>query len=177
MIYQITCDGVLRQGDILGDVPYIRINNILRDYKVDDEKNFTPDWAYDVEPEYGVLEWAIVLTGSCDMKPNRSILLAPLIAYDKVEEKLTKAAKDDISGIRKGRWPTAHALPPSDTTEYSLTKNYSFVDFKEVFTMRYEFAKLIVSKQENRLRLNSPYSEKLARAFATYIARVGVEIV
>lgn len=118
-----------------------------------------------------------VLTQSCDLLNAKveSILLARVASWDDVV-----AAKDKDSGyagakmrkkVREGLQP-ALCLLHRRRQEPKLP--WSVVDFHHLFVLPRKVVAEHARALGQRLRLDSPYREHLAQAFARYFMRVGL---
>lgn len=74
--------------------------------------------------------------------------------------------------IRRGHRPNYHMLNACDLVE----KKHSIqvVDFRSVYTVPYDFLIGFAADQGKRVRLLSPYREKLSQAFGNFFSRVGL---
>jgi len=55
-------------------------------------------------------------------------------------------------------------------------RDFLLVDFTRVFTVDASLVRELASHQDPRLRLNPPYREHLAQAFARFFMRVGLPV-
>ena len=82
-----------------------------------------------------------------------------------------KAAWDEA---RKGRLPTYHVLNRCELPGHD--RDFQLVDFSRVFTIAVGLTRDLAESQGTRLRLNPPYREHLAQAFARFFMRVGLPV-
>lgn len=183
-IYTYIEDGTVEQGDIFKNIFSVEAGDIMMDYTID-EGNIIPhlEESERFKSSYGVVPQAIVLSNSCNIELGEDrthtdhVVFAPVLTKAGLKESLKIDSNSKIKGIMKtirlGRQYGAHAIPPSDI---KIKFDWSIVDFKKVFVISWKFFMLINKKQEFKIRLLSPYREKLSNRFGNYISRVAVEI-
>ncbi len=173
MIYIKEIPDYLNQGDILQNLPKITPNQI--DFsKIKEEwlKSLNSDKlpkkaSYNVRP---FLTTGVILSQSCDIRPNSSILFAELkkLPKDKLSpSNLEKRIKGIKSIIRDDT--RIHYFPPSD--EIELFKEPKLLDFKNLFLIPYEFftgslEKYFVARLKNEAQ--KVLCEKISRFFTRF---------
>ena len=75
---------------------------------------------------------------------------------------------------RKGRHPSFHVLNRCGLPGHE--RDFLLVDFTRVFTVDTSLVRELAATQGARLRLNPPYREHLAQAFARFFMRVGLPV-
>lgn len=127
----------------------------------------------------------IILTQSCDLANNKvaHIMVCPIhnledfISSLPSDQTSSKKARNRIKdNLRKGYLPGYHLLnnPEPLCKNLEFSSDFIVVDFKNVYTINYQFAKTLVKSEKSRLRLLPPYREHLSQAFARYFMRVGL---
>lgn len=125
-------------------------------------------------------EWAerdvIVMSQTCDMVKRREkvreVLLCAYWECDEVGGYLsTLRGKEDA---RRGNLPGYHMLSACDRPNF--TSDVVVVDFRRVYSLPLSHFRSLVNAVGNRIRLQSPYREHLAQAFARYFMRVGLPV-
>jgi hypothetical protein len=76
--------------------------------------------------------------------------------------------------MRKGQQYRYFMLHQSTLSDYSCETQ--IVDLARVFGIPYDIIKQIAETHDKRLRLRSPYKEKLAQAFGYYYMRIGLPV-
>lgn len=121
----------------------------------------------------------IIVTQSCDLKQSKvdTVLLCPFSTLERFHEKTGlawKKVKEEAANINKGKKPRYFLLDRYSNADGTEQEDYKIVDFQNVFTVPVEVALEVVNRRANRLRLLSPYKEKLAYAYANYFSRIGL---
>ena len=160
---------LLRQGDLLVDCPRFTVAGL-------DSWPPTGDEEVQVETE---LISAVVLTQTCDLvqKKVEQVLLAAVVAWPTARESLVAAgnemakSKKFRAALRKGNLPPLSLLHRRGEAP---TLDWSIVDFHQLFTLPKSLVLDVAAAAGPRLRLQSPYREHVAQAFARYFMRVGL---
>lgn len=117
----------------------------------------------------------VVMTQSCDLRPGKINFVA-LCPYWSLEEMLAKderlRPKKMQEKIRQGHIPNYYMLHECFLSE--MPHGIQIVDFRLMFTMPFDFLTQFAESQGKRLRLLSPYKEKLSHAFGHFFSRVGL---
>lgn len=169
--YEVVDGQELEQGDLIKNFPvYIPDYNLL----ISREFDTGGRTAYQLEAKeyrYDV----VVMTQSCDLRPNKIkiVVLCPywsLEEMSKMHEKFRPRKMHEK--IRQGNIPNLHMLNACILDE--LPQGIQIVDFHSVFTAPFDFLTQFAASQGRRLRLRSPYKEKLSQAFGHFFSRVGL---
>ncbi len=154
-------DSNLRQGDYLSDcaVP------IFLDPAVTSETQEVPIDVFDL----------ILLTQSCDLEQNKARLVAmcPIYSIKAFEERnpeFTKKGK--WNEVRKGRMEGLHMLGPLNNP--TNNRGALVVDFREIYSLPFEYLVKHATELGPRWRLKSPFLEHFSQAFARFFMRVGL---
>ena len=153
-------NATLAQGDVLDDCPVL--------IPVAEMESDTPE----ARVEYRDV---VVMSQSCDLEQDKVdlVLVCPL-------QPLTDAASQERSPfrgkgrekLRRGEYPGYHLLNRATTD--GIRRDYTIVDFHNVYGMPLPFLREFAGKQDKRLRLLPPYREHLSQAFARFFMRVGL---
>lgn len=165
----------LLQGDVLEECEFPLV--------VEDSKSDGSDWEIDIG-----ISRLIVITQSCDLESERVefVALCPVSLAVEFGERNGSSFEFDASapsqssrnvkgnweGLRKGRQPGCHLLPPyqdADNPWGSLV-----VEFGQIISLPYARVADHAASLGDRPRLRSPYLEHLSQAFARYFMRVGL---
>ena len=117
----------------------------------------------------------IIVTQSCDLEENRSRLVAmspiyPISEFEKVNPKF--ARKGMWNEVLKGRIEGLHLL--ASPTEPQNNREALVVDFREIYSLPYEYLVRRAVESGLRWRLGSPFLEHFSQAFARFFMRVGL---
>ncbi|MEO6203442.1 MAG: hypothetical protein ABIU05_25025 [Nitrospirales bacterium] len=151
----------LRQGDHLPDchVP------IFLDPTVTQKPQEVPIDIFDL----------IVLTQSCDLEQGKIRLVAmcpifPIQAFEKRNPEFTKKGK--WNDVRKGRMEGLHML--GALSNPTNNREALVVDFREIYSLPFEYLVKHATELGPRWRLKSPFLEHFSQAFARFFMRVGL---
>lgn len=122
---------------------------------------------------------SIVVSQSCDLENEKVelVLVCPYVTlteyftYLPASDQSGKGRKKRIDELRKGNLPSYHLL--NKDLENNLP-DYLVVDFRNVYSVNFDFLKNFTSGLPNRQRLLPPYREHLSQAFARFFMRVGL---
>ncbi|MCC7429717.1 hypothetical protein IT568_02620 [bacterium] len=159
-------DYSLNQGDFIDSLPILKP---LLDIDINQERNT------DVS-EFNV----VILTQSCDLANDKIefVLVAPYYPMENfISEqhdtlKSNKEIKSFKEKVRLGFLPGYHLLNKCELENYS--KDFSIVDFRNVYGVHIGFLREYTKKLGKRLRLLPPYREHLSQSFAKFFMRVGL---
>lgn len=117
----------------------------------------------------------IIVNQSCDLENNKLdyVIMCPrwsCRAYAEVNEEFKKL--DKLEQIRQGKQHRYGMLNQSELDV--LSYEIQIVDLSMVFSVPYNALKQIAKSNGKRLRLLSPYKEKLAQSFAYYYMRIAL---
>jgi len=151
----------LRQGDYLPDcaVP------IFLDPTPTSETQQVPIDVFDL----------IVLTQSCDLEQNKVRLVAmcpisPIQAFEGKNPEYKK--KGRWNDVRKGRIEGLHML--GALSNPTNNREALVVDFREIYSLPFEYLVKHATELGPRWRLKSPFLEHFSQAFARFFMRVGL---
>ena len=123
----------------------------------------------------------IVLTQSCDLavRPDGSAhcdeaLLCPIYSQPELANHPVYRRRSAWEEARKGRHPSYHVLNRCDLPGHE--RDFMLVDFSRAFTLEISLARELAVSLGARLRLQPPYREHLAQAFARFFMRVGLPV-
>ena len=138
---------------------------------------FTPDYGTkNATEDVLVKEYnCIVVTQSCDLEQHKAPLVAlcpiyHISEYQKVNPKFS--AKGIWEQARRGRFDGLHMVASQDDPMDNQTS--LVVDFREVYSLPFEYLSQHAFSLGRRLRLQPPYLEHFSQAFARFFMRVGL---
>jgi len=117
----------------------------------------------------------IVVTQSCDLEQSKVRLVAgcpiyPIAEFEAVNPAFTK--KGRWNEVLKGRMDGLHLLAsPADP---AINCGALVVDFREIYSLPFDYLKGRAAQLGPRWRLRSPYLEHFSQAFARFFMRVGL---
>jgi hypothetical protein len=117
----------------------------------------------------------IVVTQSCDLEQNkiRLVAMCPIYSLENYEAiNVEFVRKGRWEEVRKGRIEGLYLL--SSTTNPENNRECLVVDFREIYSLPFEFLTKHADSLESRRRLKSPYLEHFSQAFARFFMRVGL---
>lgn len=117
----------------------------------------------------------IVLTQSCDLDRAKIRLVAmcpifPVAEFEKKNPEFKK--KDKWNQVRKGRVEGLHML--GSQLDPDNNREALVVDFREIYSLPYEYLLKHATQLGPRCRLKSPFLEHFSQAFARFFMRVGL---
>ena len=117
----------------------------------------------------------IVVTQSCDLenKKARLVALSPIFSvndFEKINGSFKK--KGRWESVRKGRVEGLHLLASPETPDDN--KQAIVVDFREIYSLPFEYLTEHAGQLVDRWRLKSPYLEHFSQSFARFFMRVGL---
>jgi len=158
-------DPVILQGDLLDDflAPFPKSIDISKK---------EPECSYEM-----IKMDAVVISQSCDTATKaddddqivvcqRHFLADVFKSKSKLKEAWPNLVKDRV--INK--------LLINNFDHDELGFDYSFIDFSKIFVVPHSYASEFASKKTKRIRMNSPYRERLSQAFSRKFMRVGLPI-
>jgi hypothetical protein len=120
----------------------------------------------------------VVINQTCDLQtkvPLPYVVVCPRWPYKQVIEKYPNfASKATFEEVRKGKQHRFFMLNKCDLPGLAL--DIQIVDLAKVFIIPFDIMKQLAQSKGERIRLRSPYKEKLAQAFAYYYMRVASPI-
>ncbi len=154
----------LRQGDYIFNCPVPVFAEQFPEQKSEIEINVDIDF-YDL----------IVVTQSCDLEQNkiRLVAMCPIYQLENYEQFNHEFAKKGRwEEVRKGRIEGLYLLSSPINPENN--RECLVVDFREIYSLPYEFLTKHADSLETRWCLRSPYLEHFSQAFARFFMRVGL---
>ena len=163
--YEIVTGDDLEQGDILEACPVFSppADLVGEDYK-------TALFGWDEQD-------VIVLTQSCDLVKGREKVVEPMLCPVFQRSELAEGYLSTPKGLeeaRRGNVPGFHLLAACSLPEF--TREVRGVDFRQVHTLPLPSVCRQAALAATRLRLQPPYREHLAQAFARYFMRIGLPV-
>ena len=154
----------LKQGDYILNCPVPVFTQQLKPQQNDSEM--------DLDVEFFDL---IVVSQSCDLEQGKVRLVAmcpiyPIIGYEEINPEFSK--KGRWEEVRKGRIEGLYLLSSPINPENN--RECLVVDFREIYSLPFEFLTKHKETLETRWRLDSPYLEHFSQAFARFFMRVGL---
>jgi len=159
--WQKFSDSSLRQGDYISDCPV----PIFAEIPTEKSK---------ITPKVKVYN-LIVVTQSCDLANEKVpfVALCPIYLLEEFEESNPKAAKKGFwEQVRRAKIEGFHLLSPFQNPENN--RECLVVDFREIYSLPFEFLTKHADTIETRWRLRSPYLEHFSQAFARFFMHVGL---
>jgi hypothetical protein len=166
--YSVVKGPDIQQGDILQRCP------ILAPVSVDDldKDNIGTVGVY--------RQRSIVMSQSCDLIVRKGgkakikqAILCPF--FDKAQIESTLAFDNEKwEDARRGRMPRYHVLNKCDLRE--VKADFGLIDLGEIISLPVDVVRELAKREGDRLRLNPPYREHMAQAFARFFMRVGLPV-
>ncbi len=117
----------------------------------------------------------IILTQSCDLENKKApfVALSPIYTLEEMQSVNPKfKEKGKWESVRNGRMEGLHMLASFNGPDDNASS--LVVDFRQIYSLPFGFLVREVTKMQKRRRLNSPYLEHFAQAFARFFMRVGL---
>jgi hypothetical protein len=154
-------DASLRQGDYL---PHCLVPVFSSDLT-------TPGTQEVVADDYDL----ILLTQSCDLEQQKVRLVAacpiyPIAEFEAANPAFARTGR--WSEILKGRVEGLHLL--AAPTDPANNRETLVIDFREVYSLPFDYFAARAEQLGPRWRLRSPYLEHFSQAFARFFMRVGL---
>jgi len=165
----------LEQGDFIDDFEVLIPTYIPTETKAG--MSDTPKYqTKGISRNYNV----VIVSQSCDLDNGKLeyVLMCPRVSYSEYLE-LYKSSNpknvvNNLEYIRQGRQHKYCMLNQCNLP--SFPSEIQIVDLGTVFSVPYSIIKQMAKSYSKRLRLLSPYKEKLAQAFAYYYMRIALPI-
>lgn len=162
----------LEQGDFVDSCQVVIPNYIPID--------MIKETMHDVSASYQVETHAmtynvVIVSQSCDLDNAKVdyVLVCPRWPYSEVVKNNPKFGKKDaFDRIKQGKEYRYCMLGECDLPD--LLSEIQIVDLNMVFSIPYDIMRQIALSKGKRLRLRSPYKERLAQAFAYFHMRVAL---
>jgi hypothetical protein len=160
----------LEQGDLVDNFPVADLEQESVDYLNLHEGETT-------EGEFLLKRYdLIVMTQSCDlpdMKDDARVILCPRFSYKTVlKQRKSWRGSSFWEMVRKGQVMGTHLLNGCDIAGHEF--HFQLVDLQEIFTIPFAVVKHVINAGHRTIRLQPPYREHLAQAFARQFMRVGL---
>ena len=154
----------LKQGDYILNCPVPVFAQQLQSQQKDVEMDLDIEF-YDL----------IIISQSCDLEQGKVRLVAmcpiyPIVTYEEINPEFCKKGRWEEA--RKGRIEGLYLL--SSLTNPENSRECLVVDFREIYSLPFEFLTKHAESLETRWRLKSPYLEHFSQAFARFFMRVGL---
>jgi len=137
---------------------------------------FGPDFAAAGTHEVTANEYdVIVVTQSCDLEQRKVRLVAVCPIYLIAEFEAVNPAfskKGRWNEVLKGRMEGLHLL--ASPTDPANNRGALVVDFREIYSLPFDYLVSRAAHFGPRWRLRSPYLEHFSQAFARFFMRVGL---
>ncbi|MEX0715022.1 MAG: hypothetical protein WD066_00465 [Planctomycetaceae bacterium] len=118
----------------------------------------------------------IVITQTCDLVNGKAAMVAlcPIWTLEEFESYIDPAfrSKGRWEEVRKGRIEGLHMLASPDAP--ANNREALVVDFRQIYSLPYDYLRTLADGAGNRWRLQSPFLERFSQAFARFFMRVGV---
>ncbi len=155
-------DEPLLQGDFISSCPII-----IPTMEINLKEIETTVREYDV----------VILSQSCDLIQRKVelVLVCPIWTLTEIEKEneFYKSTRWK-NALRRGYIPGYHLLNKCNLKRYE--RDFIVVDFKNVYSVPFEFLTKLANEKGKRLSLMSPYKEHLFQAFARFFMRVGLPV-
>lgn len=159
--YSIVSDNTLEQGDIIEEVKvavpaigFFKGETKEIDYMVND---------------------VVILTQSCDLGNSKIpwVYVSPVQPLSKQRDEVSAFKNDkNLESIRRGQQYKYHMIAECNVEEFK--REICIIDFRNVYSLPFAYVQELVNQGDKRIRLNSPYKEHLAQAYARFYMRVGL---
>ncbi len=117
----------------------------------------------------------IVITQSCDLEQSKVRLVAvcPIFSIEDFEKRNPEFKKKGRwNEVRKGRLEGLHMLGAQNNP--TNNREAFVVDFREIYSLPFEYLVKHAGELNSRWRLKSPFLEHFSQAFARFFMRVGL---
>ena len=117
----------------------------------------------------------IIVTQSCDLANEKAefVALCPLLTLDEMEAANPKfGRKGAWEEVRRGRREGLHMLAGPEEPENN--RKALVVDFRQIYSLPYNYLSSHAERLGDRWRLESPFLEHFSQAFARFFMRVGL---
>ena len=170
--YEIVEGDDIEQGDFIDGCKVIIPRYTLTDLA---EETASPNTlSHQVDGDVDTYN-VIIISQSCDLDKMKVdyVLVCPRWPYSQVVKDNPKfGTKDAFERVKKGIEYRYCMLGQGDLPD--LPPEVQIVDFNKVFSIPCDIMKQIALSNGKRLRLRSPYKERLAQAFAYFHMRVAL---
>lgn len=115
----------------------------------------------------------VIMSQSCDLEQGKISLILVCPYYSLAETRFSNNNKDKEK-LRKGSFFGYHLLKKCELEGFET--DFLVVDFRNVYSVDFDFLVSLVRSKGRRLRLLPPYREHLSQAFARFFMRVGLPV-
>jgi hypothetical protein len=172
--YEPVEDNSLEQGDFVDDceilIPKYSFPTSL------EATSSTPS-TFQVDGDADIFD-VVIINQTCDLQtkaPLPFVVVCPRWPYSQFKQEYPNLAnRNDFEQVRKGKNHRYFMLNKCDL--FDLAYEIQIVDLAKVFIIPIIAMKQMALLKDRRVRLCSPYKEKLAQAFAFYYMRVASPI-
>jgi hypothetical protein len=166
--YSVVSGPEILQGDVIYDCPIIMPTGEMPEHAIGTEYTLAAEIrTYDV----------VIMSQSCDLEQQKLdlVLVCPHWSLKEFMDKddYLKSSKGRTD-LKRGNIPGYHVLNKCDLERW--TNEARVVDFRNVYSLPYDFLKNLAINRGERLRLLPPYREHLSQAFARFFMRVGLPV-
>ena len=119
----------------------------------------------------------IIMSQSCDIVQRKLdlVLVCPIWPLSEFEkENPYYKTREGKEALRRGYLPGYHLLNKYEIDRFKM--DYLVVDFRNIYSVPFDFIINLAKKRGKRLRLLPPYREHLSQAFARFFMRVGLPV-
>jgi hypothetical protein len=119
----------------------------------------------------------VIMSQSCDLVQRKLdlVLVCPVWPLNEFEKKSDFfKSKEGKEALRRGNVPGYHLLNKCEIDGFQT--DYLVVDFRNVYSVPFDFIVELAKRRGKRLRLLPPYREHLSQAFARFFMRVGLPV-
>lgn len=119
----------------------------------------------------------IIMSQSCDLVQEKLtlVLVCPIWPLSEFEKESSfYKTNDGKEALRRGYSPGYHLLNKCEID--GVQTEYLVVDFRSVYSVRFDFLLDLARQRGKRLRLLPPYREHLSQAFTRFFMRVGLPV-
>lgn len=172
--YELVGDNKLEQGDFVNECEIL-----LPKYSVTAsiETNSSTPLPLQIEVVSEIFD-VVIINQTCDLQtktPLPFIVVCPRWTFSEFKQEYPDFAnKTNFELVRKGQNRRYFMLNKCDLAD--LTYEIQIVDLAKVFIIPFDAMKEMALSKAGRVRLCSPYKEKLAQAFAYFYMRIASPI-
>jgi hypothetical protein len=119
----------------------------------------------------------VIMSQSCDLiqKKLDLVLVCPIWPLSKFENMSSYyKSRKGKEALRRGYIPGYHLLNKCEIKGFET--DYMVVDFRNVYSVPFDFLRDLAKSRGKRIRLLPPYREHLSQAFARFFMRVGLPV-
>jgi len=119
----------------------------------------------------------IIMSQSCDLINEKIelVLVCPVWELKEFEKQNPSYKSSKMKeALRRGFIPGYHLLNKCEINGFET--DYLVVDFRNIFSVPFNFLSELAQKRGKRIRLLPPYREHLSQSFARFFMRVGLPV-